>query len=184
MPNYVMLIVCSLMLFINFNQLVNAQNRAKGQEAPEWSIPNWINEEGEVRDPIHLKDFEGKVVYLLAFQSWCPGCHSVGFPTLKAVKEHFADNEEVVFLAVQTVFEGHHTNTIERLVETQQKYDLQIPFGHDVGDETTNNRPNLMYHYKTGGTPWVLIINKEGKLIFSDFHIKPTQAKEIIRKNL
>ena len=38
-----------------------------------------------------MADFRGKVVYLYFFQSWCPGCHRHGFPTLQAMSKHFAD---------------------------------------------------------------------------------------------
>jgi len=35
---------------------------------------------------------------------------------------------------IQTVFEGFETNSYEAMLETQSKYDLGIPFGHDDGD--------------------------------------------------
>ena len=55
---------------------------------------------------------KGKVTYLFFFQSWCPGCHSHGFPTLKKLEAEFRD--DVNFIAVQTVFEGFRTNTPQR----------------------------------------------------------------------
>jgi hypothetical protein len=36
---------------------------------------------------------------------------------------------KLVFLAIQTVFKGYGSNTFDKLVETQKKYALKIPFG-------------------------------------------------------
>ena len=54
---------------------------------------------------IDIQDYQGKVLYLFCFQSWCPGCHSSGFPTLQKVMSRFKDNDDVAFVAIQTVFE-------------------------------------------------------------------------------
>ena len=61
------------------------------------------------------------------------GCHSRGFPTLKKVQQHFENEEDVVFVVVQTVFEGHHTNTFDKLRKTQLEYDLKIPLDMTMG---------------------------------------------------
>ena len=104
-----------------------------GQVAPELEINQWINEEGKMRQPLKLKDFEGKMVYIFAFQSWCAGCHIIGFPTLQKVQSQYQENRDIQFLVIQTTFEGAKTNTFDKLATTQNKYDLEIPFGHDDG---------------------------------------------------
>ena len=91
-----------------------------------------------------------------------------------------SDNDQVVFFAIQTVFEGIHTNTKEKLLETQQKYQLNIPFGHDVGNEKTGNRSTTMYNYKTGGTPWFIFIDENDQVVFNDFHINVDKAIEYL----
>lgn len=50
-----------------------------GQRAPEWDVRQWFNLP-DGKDTVDLGDYKGKVVYLYCFQSWCPGCHSSGFP--------------------------------------------------------------------------------------------------------
>ncbi len=174
--------------FLVFNLIVftvvaqpNRKYGVLGQQAPKWEVDEWIDEYGNKTTPIEIDDYKGKIIYLLAFQSWCPGCHSRGFPTLKKVKEHFQENEDVVFFSVQTVFEGHHTNTFDKLRKTQLDYNLKIPFGHDNGN-AYSRYPNLMRNYKTGGTPWVIIINKEGKVVFNNFHIDANQAIKVIEQ--
>lgn len=170
------LLCCSV---INEVQAQNAKYGILGLQAPEWDVETWIDAEGE-ETQLELSDFEGKIIYLFTFQSWCPGCHRYGFPTLQAVQEEFGDNEDVVFLAVQTVFEGHRTNTAKRLLETQEKYDLAIPFGHDAGDASTHHRSKILTNYNTGGTPWVIIIDSEGTVMYNDFHIEKAQAVKMI----
>ncbi|MGH1492260.1 MAG: hypothetical protein ACRBK7_23215 [Acidimicrobiales bacterium] len=59
-----------------------------GQAAPEFRFDNWLaNVDSE--DGLHLADIEEPIIYLYNFQSWCPGCHSYGFPNMKMVKDHF-----------------------------------------------------------------------------------------------
>lgn len=76
--------------------------------APEWQVSRWIDSEGKPAEPITLSDFEWKFKVLYCFQSWCPGCHSKGLPDLKMMVDVLKGNDQVVFLAVQTVFEGFH----------------------------------------------------------------------------
>lgn len=84
-------------------------------------------------------------------------------------------NENVVFIAIQTVFEGHHENTFDKMLETQKKYDLKIPFGHDAGDDG-KSRSNFMQNYQTGGTPWFVFIDQNDSVIFADFHLNVDAA--------
>jgi len=102
----------------------------------------------------------------------------VGFPTLSDVREHYADNNDVVFLAVQTVFEGFETNTMERGLEiVTETFELDIPVGLSG---SPNTRSALMQNYQTRGTPWVIIIGPEGAVQYSDFHIEPEEAITLI----
>ena len=148
--------------------------------APEFNINQWIDANGNKTNPIHLSDFKGKFKVLYCFQSWCPGCHSKGLPDLKKMVDGLEDNKNIVFLAIQTVFEGHDDNTFEKMVETQKQYELKIPFGHDAGDDG-KSRSQIMTNYKTGGTPWFIMIDKHDNVVFSDFHLNPVAAIEFLK---
>lgn len=139
----------------------------EGLSAPAWDVKKWIGDNGDSKNPVQLSDLgEGfKVIY--CFQSWCPGCHSHGFPSLNKMVKELKDYP-VKFVVVQTVFEGHEENGFNKLAEMQKKYDLRIPFGHDAGED---GLPDIMEKYRTGGTPWFIIINPDNKVIFNDFHI-------------
>lgn len=61
--------------------------------------------------------------------------------------------------------------------ERAARYGLTIP----VGQSGTAKQPSaLMRNYRTGGTPWVIIIDRRGVVRFNDFHIAPQQAVQVI----
>ncbi len=148
-----------------------------GQQAPNWSVSQWKQLPVGITT-LNVDDFRGKILYLYFFQSWCPGCHSSGFPTLQKLQQQFANDDDVAFVAVQTTFEGHAQNGGDKLLPTAERYGLRIPFGQSEGSSGT---PEIMYKYRTGGTPWVVLIDKQGRVVFNDFHIDPAGAIEAIK---
>lgn len=149
-----------------------------GQQAPKWSTSKWIGLPTG-KESLDIEDVQGKVIYLYFFQSWCPGCHRSGFPTLKSLEEKFRDKDDVQFVAIQTTFEGYSTNTPDKLEAMSKRYDLTIPFGQSKGDSGT---PQIMRAYRTGGTPWVIIIDKQGRVVFNDYHIELNAAVKGIER--
>ena len=140
-----------------------------GAQAPELDVDYWIDKDGNPTS-FHLADAEQKWVYLYCFQNWCPGCHSHGFPTIQKISRAFADENRVVAVAVQTVFEGFSVNTVASVRKIQRQYDLPITMGHDPGDPNGDHRPKTMREYRTGGTPWAVLISPAGKVVFNGFH--------------
>ena len=149
-----------------------------GKPAPALKTSTW-HQLPDGKQSLDIADFKGKVTYLYFFQSWCPGCHKIGFPTLKKVSDAFQNDDSVTFAAIQTTFEGHSINTSEKLKQIAQKYDLKIPFGQSAG---TSGTPDIMKKYRTGGTPWVVIIDDQGRVVFNDFHVDADAAIAAIRK--
>ncbi len=92
--------------------------------APEFEVEQWIDANGNVTKAIELNDFKGKFKVVYCFQGWCQGCHSRGFPALKEMVTALKDHKNIVFLSIQTVFEGHDTNTYDKILETQNQYGL------------------------------------------------------------
>lgn len=144
--------------------------------APAWNVDTWFNLP-KGKTSLDLADYKGKVVYLYGFQSWCPGCHSVGFPTLQKLIEKFDKADDVAFVAVQTTFEGFDTNTATAAKKTGERYKLSIPIGHSGSQ---SKRSGLMRAYKAGGTPWTIVIDKDGVVRYNDFHITPEQGEKLI----
>lgn len=150
----------------------------KGRLAPELEIEQWIDANGDTTS-FRLADHEGKWIFLKCWQSWCPGCHSHGFPSLKIIADGLADNPRVAIAGIQTVFEGHFTNTADKLREIQLRYQLPIPMGHDAG--AGQGHPKTMMDYRTGGTPWMILIDPERRVVFNDYGIDAHKAVEFLR---
>lgn len=144
--------------------------------APAWEVDTWFNLPAG-KGTLDIADYKGKVVYLYGFQSWCPGCHSQGFPTMQKLISKFDKADDVAFVAVQTTFEGYDTNTAAKAKATGERYNLSIPIGHSGAE---GKRSALMRSYKTGGTPWTIIIDKDGVVRYNDFHITPEQGEKLI----
>ena len=148
-----------------------------GKSAPKWEAEEWKNLP-KGKNSLSAEDFKGKVVYLYNFQSWCPGCHSHGFPTLAELVKKYKDDDTVAFATIQTVFEGGHVNTPEAAWRTAKKFKLDIPVGHSGGADGESSK--VMEAYQTRGTPWTVIIDPDGKVRYSDFHISVKEASRII----
>ena len=151
-----------------------------GQPAPEFRVDKWI---ANVDGSLHIADIAEPVIYLYNFQSWCPGCHSHGFPTLTAVREALraaGKENQVKFLAIQTVFEGHDTNTANAARASVERHGLSdIALGHDSG-----HPPTIMADYRTGGTPWTVIIGPDRTVLANGFQLDADQALSIITEQL
>ena len=148
-----------------------------GQTTPEWNVAQWLRLP-EGASSLTVGDIDAPVIYLYCFQAWCPGCHSHGFPTMAAVRDEVGD-EKVAFVAVQTVFEGHDVNTAERALASVDQHGLNdIPVGHDV--DPGGGTPSMMAAYRTGGTPWTVIIGPERRVCFNGFQIDSASAVNMI----
>lgn len=150
----------------------------KGQPAPPLGVTTWIQlPEGKER--LGIPDFKDKVVVILCFQSTCIACEKREFPVLQQLVKEFAGNEDVVFLAIQTPFEDFATNSELQLKPIAEKHKLDIPIGHLA---KTKDTYSINVAYETGGTPWWIVIDREGTVVFNDFTMAPEIGAANIRK--
>ena len=145
-------------------------------KAPELRVAYWIDPEGKARSPLKLAELGDGYKLIYCFQAWCPGCHERGFPTLVNLVDNLAAYD-IGFAVVQTVFEGAEENTQDKLREMQLRYGLKLPFGHDEGEP----HPSTMIDYRTGGTPWFILIDPGGTVVFSDFHLNADALIEALK---
>lgn len=151
--------------------------------APELEVDYWLDRDGKPTT-FTIGASRGKWIYLKCFQNWCPGCHNYGFPTLKKVADAFDGDDRVSVAAIQTVFEGFASNTREAVRELQLRYELPIPMGHDPGSPDGESLPSTMLSYRTGGTPWVIIIEPGGTVAYNDYHIDGDRFIELLKEQL
>ncbi len=150
-----------------------------GYEAPELAIDYWIDADGEATK-FSIAEAKGKWIFLKCFQNWCPGCHASGFPSLQAFAKEFHGNPKVAIAGIQTVFEGFSTNTQEAVRELQLEYELPVVMGHDPGDPDGFNISDTMLKYRTGGTPWLILIDPDGVVAFNDFRVDTSKLIEFM----
>ena len=141
-----------------------------GQIAPPWSVRCWVDAQGRPRAPLTLSELTGRWKILFCFQSWCPGCHSRGAPTMRALMQGLGGHADITLLAVQTVFEGFDANTYQAMLEFQAEHRLSIPFAHDPG-HAGNGRSEILEAYRTGGTPWFIVIDPYDRVLFNGFEV-------------
>ena len=140
-----------------------------GEEAPEWRVSEWIN-----GDPGSVAQQKGRVLVLHFFQMWCPGCNEFTIPVMQRWQDMWGDREDFMIVSIHTVFEGHEYQTPERLRKFLRRKGIWHPVGIDAYAKLQDEVPVTMQRYKTTGTPQVVLIDKEGLLVFShfgEFHI-------------
>jgi thiol-disulfide isomerase/thioredoxin len=145
--------------------------------APPLENIRWINENGDERSPLTLAELGQGFKILYFFQDWCSGCHAHGFPTFVTLAEELRD-KGVGLAAIQTVFEGSEVNTFDRLRKNQRRYGLCVPFGHAVTDSASADAvPAIMEAYRSGGTPWFVVIAPDGRVVYDGFRL---DAKSLV----
>jgi thiol-disulfide isomerase/thioredoxin len=155
----------------------------EGQIAPELEVRQWIDGQGNPGS-FSLAEQRGKFVLLECWQAWCPGCHSHGFPTLQKVYAALQDSDYFIAVGVQTTFEGYASNTPDKMREMQKRYDLPISMGFDAGDPKTGRRPSTMVNYRTGGTPWVVLISPQAYVLYNDFGMDGDSAVAYLKSEI
>lgn len=137
--------------------------------APPLRDVRWINAAGKEIEELSLDDLGSGYRILFFYQHACPGCHSHGFPTFARLVEQIS-GPDVSFAAIQTAFEDFGANTFERIRENQQRYGLRIPFGH-AAPAPGGSIPRVMADYRTGGTPWFVVISPDNDVVFNAFRL-------------
>ncbi len=136
------------------------------QKAPEWQVSEWINSPA-----LSLADLRGRVVIIEFFQLWCPGCNSFSIPLMKYWAKKYAQEikeGKLALVSIHTVFEGHSFQTPAKLREFVKEKGMHHPVG--VDRQLKNSRlPETMKAFRTGGTPEMAIIDKQGYIRFQHF---------------
>ena len=129
--------------------------------APEWQIGEWIN-----GDPGSLADHRGKVVLIEFFQLWCPGCRTFSIPLFNRWHEQYGNRDDLLVVSIHTVFEGHDYQSPDRLREFVETWGIEHPVGIDTYASAGDEVPETMRRFHTGGTPFVVIVDKQGRQRF------------------
>lgn len=152
------------------------------QPAPDLGVMHWIDAAGQPLADYGLHAMPGAYKLVFCFQDACPGCHLSGFPTLTRLVEAFRGSRIIGFAAVQTVFEEFDANTEARMRAAQLKYALPIAFGHDAGEGRSGAGSVLMQRFRNGGTPWFILVDPEGMVIYNHFNLDADRLINTLRR--
>lgn len=119
----------------------------KGQEAPDFALP--LTDGTEARLSELLKDKE--VVVLNIFASWCVPCKKE-FPEMEKTYQKYKDKMEIVAVT------GDPDDTMDVMAKYKEEHGLSFPVG--MKNETIES-------LKVGGFPTTYIIDRNGKIVFS-----------------
>lgn len=115
-------------------------------------------------EDVSLNDYRGKTVILDFWATWCGPCIS-SFPGMQNAVNKYKENEDVVFLFVDT-FENGPTReeSVQNFIDNND-YTFHVlidPFSKDTSSY------EIASAYNVTGIPTKVIIDKEGKMRFKD----------------
>lgn len=109
---------------------------------------------------VKLSDYRGKVVVLDFWATWCGPCKA-SFPKMQEMVEKYKD-KNVQFLFVNTWEKGKEEEVYKNVSKfiTDKKYPFNVVF---------DNKAEVVGNYRIQGIPTRIVINKEGKILVSDY---------------
>lgn len=150
-----------------------SQPAVLGQPAPELAVDEWLQLPG---DPPTLAGLRGRVVCLVFYQTGCPGSASHGFPTLSDLAGEYDMHPDVQVIGVHVSTRNFRRGTLQTARKAAAA--LSCPVGH-AGEI---KRPPEVAGFGVRATPWVVLIDREGVIQFSNAVIRTSALRERIEE--
>lgn len=117
---------------------------------------------------VSLSDYEGKVVFMNFWASWCPPCKEE-MPFIQSTYEKYKESNDVVILTVNIT--KSEDNGVEDVNKFMKDNNYSFPVLLDVEGEVS-------VKYRVANIPTTYIINKEG--IISNYIIGPLSQDRML----
>lgn len=101
-------------------------------------------------EPIDLKEFEGKVIFLNFWATWCPPCIAE-MPSIQQLYEEVGDNRDIAFVMV----------SLDESFDKAQNFVERKEFTFPIY-QLSGARPEV---YQSDVIPTAYIIDKKGKIV-------------------
>jgi thiol-disulfide isomerase/thioredoxin len=128
-----------------------------GNEPPDLTLPNIEDE------LVNVKSFNGKIVLLEFWASWCLPCRSTNPELLKIYNDYNHIGFEIIGISID---------------ENKSDWKLAIEQDNLIWPQTIDSLRTTADSYSLNSIPFNLLLNKKGKIIALD--IKPDKLNEIL----
>lgn len=134
-----------------------------GQKAPEFKVTNLEGKE------FSSKNFEGKVVLINFFATWCPPCKAE-FPHLeKEVWQKYKDRNDFILLSIG------REETAEKLMKFKKDMNVTFPMAPDPKRQVYSLFAEKMI-------PRNYILNRKGEIIYQAIGYSPEEFEKLKMK--
>lgn len=148
-----------LLLFLTINLINTQKGQVKaGEIAPEFELISFAGE------TYQLADYQGSVVVLNFWASWCESCKPEA-EDLEAAYQNYLSRGDVIFFGVDYV------DTEPEALAYLEEFGITYPNGPDL-------RTEISQAYRVGGVPETFVIDKDG--VIAHVQIGPFQSYEEI----
>jgi hypothetical protein len=125
------------------------------------------------------------VVVIGFFQLRCPASRTFSIPLLQHWRALYRDREDVVIVLVHSVFTEHEQQSPSRLRAFLRETGIVHPVGIDAYDGAQDDVPVTLRRFEAGGTPHLVIVNRDGMVRFTHFGIfAPGPVEALIERLL
>lgn len=149
-----------------------------GKQAPKLQVDAWVRPlPDKARD---VTDLSGRVVCVVFIQSDCRGSRSHALPTVVELARRYGEDPGVQFIVVQSPFRDDRRNTQKNLEEIAEALPQSVAVGHT---EAQGKSPAAVVEkYALRATPWIVFIDRLGRVRLSGFHVQSESCVELIDK--
>lgn len=150
-----------------------------GMAAPELRINTWIDAQGNPMPQPKLNNSPEKTKILFCYQPTCRGSIGIALPIIRKINEALKGHPQVEIMAIQTIFNYPYDYPPETLKDVQSELHLNMPIGY-TNNRTADESLRFINDYNIVGTPWIIIINKDNKVIYNHYYITFDDALSIV----
>lgn len=143
-----------------------------GDKIPDFTLPLFSGYEYEGRSEVKLSDFQGKVVVLNFWASWCKPCEQEA-AELEEAWQFYQPGGEVIFLGADYV------DTEPEARSYLKKFNITYPNGPDMGTK-------ISQMFRIRGVPETYFIDQDGVLYYVKVgpFLSINEIKSIIEQKL
>lgn len=131
------------------------------------SLPDWKLEPIFEYMVPNKNDLLDRPLLILFFSLGCPGCLGRAIPYANRIV--FENEGKIQVMGIHTDFECANFS-LNKFMEAKQELHIRFPFFKDYNYDTT------FLNYGAGGTPHWILVDKNGKVVYSIFGSDPNNA--------